>query len=117
MTAVTHCRAARLAAHIAPWHTLADARDALDAATGFDLAVADLDALTDLAVEIRAGVSLSPPRRACFRRLMRMGATVAEAAAVFGGDTRLIRPHGDDGPAVEARDTARPPRAFPVAAE
>lgn len=85
MTAVTKARAARLAAKLSPALIREDARDALDAATGWDLTAAELDALTDLALELRAGVVLLPHQRACFRRIARMGATIAELAAVFGG--------------------------------
>lgn len=98
MPAVTQARAARLAAHLSAADTWDDARRALDAAAGWDLSAPDLDALTDLAIEARAGASLSAPRRACFLALARRGATIAELAAAFGGHTGLLRPFGDDGP-------------------
>ena len=100
MSRATKTRAARLAAKLSPDDTWDDAFRALDEATGWDLSAPDLDALTDLAVEARAGVSLSLPRRVCFLALARRGATIAELAAAFGGDTECVRLWGDDGPVV-----------------
>lgn len=77
-------RAGRLAAHIAAWHTWDDAREALDAATGWDLSAADLHALTDLAFEARVGALITPARHGRFHALVHRGATVEEIRAVFG---------------------------------
>lgn len=85
MPRITRDLAARLSATLAPadaWH---DARAALDAATGGTLGPVQLDMLTVWAIEARvAASSLAPERRGRFRFLVRVGATVAELAAVFG---------------------------------
>lgn len=86
MPAVTTARAARLARRLSPTHTRDDARDALDAMTDWSLAPAELDALTDAAIEARVEASASrEPRRTRLHELIARRATIAELVAVFGG--------------------------------
>ena len=85
MPRITRALAARLAPTLGPADAWQDARVALDLATGGELHAAQLDLLTVWAIEARvAASSLAPERRGRFRFLVRMGATVAELAAVFG---------------------------------
>ncbi len=85
MPRITRDLAARLSRDLGPSDTWHDARDALDLATHRGLGAVQLDLLTVWAIEARADASsLAPERRGRFRFLVRMGATVAELAAVFG---------------------------------
>lgn len=85
MPAITASRAARLARRLSPTHTRDHARDALDAMTDWSLAPAELDALTDLAIEARVEESAArEPRRTRLHELIARRATIGELVALFG---------------------------------